>query len=160
MPMEEHKWTMNHEPEVLLVDDNPADITLVQEAMAKGGHQCHTHSVGDGEEALAFLRREGPYRGTVRPDLVFLDLNLPKKDGCAVLAEMRASPHLMGIPVVMFSSSRATSDIVRSYEMGANCYVSKPTTLESFFIAVHAIEDFWFGMANLPKKESDGSANN
>lgn len=141
------------------MDDNPADIALVEEAMAGSTHPCHTHSVMDGEEALAFLRKEGHYSDTVRPDLVVLDLNLPKKDGCAVLAEMRASPYLMGIPVVIFSSSRATSDVVRSYEMGANCYVSKPTTLKNFFLAVHAIEDFWFGMANLPNKENDGLAN-
>ncbi|HUO27451.1 MAG TPA: response regulator [Candidatus Aquilonibacter sp.] len=151
---------MSPQTEVLLVDDNPADIALVQEAIAGSAHPCHTNSVMDGEEALAFLRKEGQYSETVRPDLVVLDLNLPKKDGCEVLAEMRASPVLMGIPVVIFSSSSARADIVRSYEMGANCYVSKPTTLKSFFLAVHAIEDFWFGMANLPNKESDGSANN
>ena len=150
---------MRLEPEALLVDDNPADIALVEEAIAGSAHACHTHSVMDGEEALAFLRKEGQYTDTVRPDLIVLDLNLPKKDGCAVLAEMRASPRLMAIPVVIFSSSSAKADIVRSYEMGANCYVSKPTTLKSFFLAVHAIEDFWFGMANLPK-ENNGSANN
>jgi two-component system, chemotaxis family, response regulator Rcp1 len=150
---------MKSEPEILLVDDNPGDIALVREAMASGAHQCHTYSVEDGEEAIAFLRREGRFSHSVRPDLVVLDLNLPKKDGCAVLAEMRSDPLLHGIPVVIFSSSHASSDIVRSYEMGANCYVSKPTTLKNFFLAVQAIEDFWFGVANLPNKENDGLAN-
>jgi two-component system, chemotaxis family, response regulator Rcp1 len=146
-------------PEVLLVDDNPGDIALVQEALAGSIRRCHTHSFTDGEQALAFLNRRSPYTDSVRPDLMMLDLHLPKKDGRAVLAEIRANPELQQIPVVIFSSSRASQDIARSYELGANCYVSKPATLDSFFTAVRSIEDFWFGVVNLPDKESDGFPN-
>src|SRR5262245_7507201 len=116
---------MKETPEVLLVDDNAADVFLASEALAKGSHPCHVSNVGDGEEALAFLRHEGRFAGKERPDLVILDLNLPRKSGEAVLAELRADPNLRKIPVVIFSTSRSNRDIVRSYELGANCYLSK-----------------------------------
>ena len=139
-------------PEILMVDDNPADIALVCEAMAEGKRRCKVHSVEDGMEAMSFLRREGRYAESVRPDLVVLDLNLPKKDGRKVLAEVKDNPELRGIPVVIFSTSQAGGDVVSCYELGANCYVSKPMNLAGFFGAIHSIEEFWFGLAILPKK--------
>ena len=140
-------------PQVLLVDDNPADVVLAREALAGGRHQSCISDVADGEEAIAFLRRAGPYVNTVRPDLVILDLNLPKKDGRAVLAEAKADNHLRSIPVVVFSTSRSLLDIALSYDLGANCYVSKPGNLNDYFSAVQSIEEFWLGSASLPREE-------
>jgi len=140
-------------PQVLLVDDNPADVGLAREALAGGRHQTCISTVADGEEAMAFLHRAGQYASAVRPDLVILDLNLPKKDGRAVLAEAKADTDLRTIPVVVFSTSRSMLDIARSYELGANCYVSKPGNLGDYFLAVQSIEEFWFGSASLPRKE-------
>jgi len=144
---------MNQLPQVLLVDDNPADVGLAREALAGGRHQTCISTVADGEEAMAFLRRAGQYANAVRPDLVILDLNLPNKDGRAVLAAAKADTDLRTIPVVVFSSSRSMLDIARSYELGANCYVSKPGNLADYFLAVQSIEEFWFGSASLPRKE-------
>jgi two-component system, chemotaxis family, response regulator Rcp1 len=140
-------------PQVLLVDDNPADVDLAREALVGGRHHSCISTVEDGEEAMSFLRRTGRYANAVRPDLVILDLNLPRKDGRAVLEEVKAERGLHTIPVVVFSTSRAMSDIARSYELGANCYVYKPGNLEGYFQAVHAIEEFWFGSASLPREE-------
>lgn len=145
--------TVKRLPKVLLVDDNPADVGLAREALAGGRHQSHISNVPDGEEAMAFLRRAGQYANAVRPDLVILDLNLPKKDGRAVLAEAKADTDLRTIPVVVFSTSRSMLDIGGSYELGANCYVSKPGNLDDYFLAVQSIEEFWFGCASLPRKE-------
>ena len=102
---------------------------------------------------MAFLRRAGPYINAPRPDLMMLDLNLPKKDGRAVLAEVKADAKLRAIPVVIFSTSRSILEIARSYELGANCYVSKPGNLQEYFLAVKSIEEFWFGSASLPREE-------
>ena len=110
------------------------------------------NTVGDGEEAISFLKRMGKHADVPRPDLVILDLNLPKKDGRAVLAEVKSDPALHVIPVVVFSTSRLSSDIARSYELGANCYVHKPGNLNEFFCAVKAIEEFWFGLTSLPQR--------
>ncbi len=137
---------------LLLVDDNPADVELSREALAKSPHHSEIESVEDGAEALAFLARRGKYANAVRPDLVLLDLNLPKRDGLAVLASMRAGPELRPIPVVIFSTSKLSKDIMRSYELGANCYVSKPGNLNDFFSAVKSIEDFWCDFASLPPR--------
>ncbi|MGA7171666.1 MAG: response regulator [Candidatus Sulfotelmatobacter sp.] len=137
---------------LLLVDDNPADVELTREALAKSPHHSEIESVEDGAEALAFLARRGKYANAVRPDLVLLDLNLPKRDGLAVLASMRAGPELRPIPVVIFSTSKLSKDIMRSYELGANCYVSKPGNLNDFFSAVKSIEDFWCDFASLPPR--------
>jgi chemotaxis family two-component system response regulator Rcp1 len=137
---------------VLLVDDNPADVDLVREALQEKAHRIQIDSVGDGEEALSFLKRRGVYAEKPRPDLVILDLNLPKKDGRAVLAELKSDSGLRGIPVVIFSTSRLSQDIARSYELGANCYVNKPGNLNDFFTAVKAIEEFWFGLISLPQR--------
>jgi chemotaxis family two-component system response regulator Rcp1 len=140
-------------PQVLLVDDNPADVGLAREALAGGRHHSCISNVGDGEEGMAFLRRSGRFANAVRPDLVILDLNLPKMDGRAVLAEVKGESALRAIPVVVFSTSQAMVDIARSYELGANCYVCKPGNLQSYLQAVQAIEEFWFGSARLPREE-------
>jgi len=140
-------------PQVLLVDDNPADVGLAREALVGCRHQSHINHVLDGEEAMAFLHRAGKYANAVRPDLVILDLNLPRKDGRAVLAETKADADLRTIPVVVFSTSRAMLDIKRSYELGANCYVSKPGNLDEYFRVMQSIEEFWFGLASLPREE-------
>ncbi len=137
---------------LLLVDDNPADVGLTREALAKSPHHSKIESVEDGAEALAFLGRRGKYENAVRPDLVILDLSLPKRDGLAVLAAIRAGPELRRIPVVIFSTSQLSKDIMRSYELGANCYVSKPGNLNDFFSAVREIEEFWCELASLPPR--------
>ncbi len=139
--------------EVLLVDDNPADSDLTSEVLARNGCPSHIHSVIDGVEAIAFLRREGKYAHEILPDFVILDLNLPRKDGRAVLSDVKADPVLMKIPIAIFSTSEARQDIVRSYELGANCYVSKPGNLRDFISAVTSIGEFWFGLVRLPREE-------
>jgi chemotaxis family two-component system response regulator Rcp1 len=139
--------------EVLLVDDNPADTDLTTEVLARNGCPSHIHAVMNGAEAIAFLHREGKYASAVRPDFVILDLSLPGKDGRAVLAEVKADPLLRKIPITIFSTSEARQDIMRSYELGANCYVSKPGNLRDFISAVTSIGEFWFGLARLPHEE-------
>lgn len=139
--------------EVLLVDDNPADIDLMSEALVKSKRQFHTNVVSDGAEAVSFLRRMGKYAGAPPVDLVVLDLNLPRKDGREVLSEIKADPALAQIPVVIFTTSQADSDITRSYELGANCYLRKPGNLPDFEAVVQSMADFWLGFASLPQKE-------
>lgn len=139
--------------EILLVDDNPADTDLTSEVLARNGCPSHIHAVVDGVEAIAFLRREGKYANALLPHFVILDLSLPKKDGRAVLAEVKADPVLRKIPIAIFSTSEARQDIVRSYELGANCYVSKPGNLPDFISAVTLIGEFWLGLARLPREE-------
>jgi CheY-like chemotaxis protein len=139
--------------QILLVDDNPADVVLMREALAAGKYRTAISNVADGRQAMSFLHRVGPYANAPRPDLVILDLNLPRKDGRAVLAELKADVTLHRIPVVIFSTSRSTIEICRSYELGANCYVSKPGNLDDFFGTVKAIEEFWLGSASLPREE-------
>jgi len=137
-------------PEILLVDDNLADLDLIREALRSSGRSARVHAVNDGEQALVYLEQSGASTVAARPDLVILDLNLPRKDGRAVLAAMKASSSLRTIPVVIFTTSHSRSDIARSYDLGANCYVSKPGSLPEFFAAVRAIQDFWIGVASLP----------
>ena len=139
--------------EVLLVDDNPADTDLTTEVLARAVCPSHIHAVTDGAQAIAFLRRQGKYAHAIVPDIVILDLSLPGKDGRAVLAEVKADPLLRKIPIAIFSTSEARQDIVRSYELGANCYVSKPGNLRDFVSAVTSIGEFWFGVARLPREE-------
>ena len=139
--------------EVLLVDDNPADTDLTSEILSRNGCPSHIHAVVNGAEAIAYLRQEGKYASAPRPDFVILDLNLPKKDGRAVLAEVKSDPVLRLIPIAIFSTSEATRDIVGSYELGANCYVSKPGNLQDFISAVTSIGEFWFGFARLPRDD-------
>lgn len=137
-------------PLILLVDDNPADAGLTCEVLATSERQANIQTVSDGEEALAFLHRDGKYTDAARPDLLILDLNLPRKDGRAVLAEVKADPELNEIPVVVFTTSRSGRDIERCYELGANSYMTKPGNLAQFFSAVRSLESFWFGFASLP----------
>ena len=140
-------------PEVLLVDDNPADIDLTSEALSRSKRRLHISAVTDGSEAILFLRREGKYSQAPSPDLVLLDLNLPRKTGREVLSDVKADAALATIPVVVFSTSQAASDIASSYKLGANCYLSKPSTLPDFLAAVQSMADFWLGFASLPNKE-------
>jgi two-component system, chemotaxis family, response regulator Rcp1 len=141
------------EAEVLLVDDNPADVDLTSEVLSQGKLHLHVNSVGNGEDAVAFLRREGPYASKSRPDLVVLDLNLPRKDGRQVLAEVKSDRDLAKIPVVIFTTSEAHTDILQSYELGANCYLRKPGNLADYRSVVRSMADFWLGFVNLPQKE-------
>lgn len=149
---------MKSPSEVLLVDDNPADIDLTSAALAGTHRDLHVSSVNDGTEAILFLRREGKYREAPAPDLVVLDLNLPRKTGREVLSDVKADPLLSSIPIVIFSTSQASSDIRGSYELGANCYLGKPGTLPDFMAAVQSMADFWFGHASLPKNQPHSSA--
>lgn len=137
--------------EILLVEDNPGDVRLTIEALRDGKVRNHLNVAVDGVEALAFLRREGQYAQAPRPDLILLDLNLPKKDGREVLAEIKADEHLKDIPVVVLTTSKADQDIARSYNLHANCYVTKPVDLEQFITVVRSIEDFWFTIVTLPE---------
>lgn len=141
---------MNSRVVVLVVDDNPADIVLAREALAGSPIRSEIADCADGEEALEFLHKRRKYENAMRPDLVILDLKLPKKDGLAVLAAVKSDPDLKQIPIVIFSTSQLHQDITRSYQLGANCYVSKPGNLNDFFSAVKSIEEFWFGVARLP----------
>ncbi len=138
--------------ELLIVDDNPADVALAREALAACAYKGQINSVGDGVEALAFLGRRGNYSTAPKPDLVLLDLNLPKRDGLSVLSAMKATPDLRRIPVVIFSSSQLSRDVARCYELGANCYISKPVTLTEFFSMMRSMETFWFGSVSLPPR--------
>jgi two-component system, chemotaxis family, response regulator Rcp1 len=136
--------------EVLLVEDNPGDVRLTKEALREGKVRNNLHVAPDGLEALAFLRREGPYEDAVRPDLILLDLNLPRKDGREVLSEIKRDDTLRHIPVVVLTSSQAEQDILRAYDLHANCYVSKPVDLDQFITVVKSIENFWFTIVKLP----------
>jgi CheY-like chemotaxis protein len=140
-------------PEILMVDDNPADIDLTSEVLAQSEQRFHVTAVKDGAEAISFLRRQGKYAKAPVPDLVVLDLNLPRKDGCEVLSNIKADPALAKIPVVIFTTSQANSDITRSYKLGANCYLRKPGNLPEFVAAVQSMAKFWLGFASLPQKE-------
>jgi CheY-like chemotaxis protein len=137
---------------LLLVDDNPADVNLAREALARSSIRSEISSCEDGVEALAFLHHEGKFANTLRPDLMILDLNLPKKSGLSVLSDVKADPALRSIPVVIFSTSQLGKDIARSYDLGANCYVSKPGNLNDFFSAMKSIQEFWFGVVSLPAR--------
>jgi two-component system, chemotaxis family, response regulator Rcp1 len=144
---------MKSAPEVLLVDDNPADIDLMSEVLANSKRHFHVNVASDGAKAISFLRRQGEYAEAPAPDLVVLDLNLPRKDGREVLSEVKADPALAKIPVVIFTTSQANSDVTRSYELGANCYLRKPGNLPDFIAVVQSMADFWLGFASLPQKE-------
>ncbi len=139
--------------EILLVDDNPADLDLSIDALAQSAWPTHISTVNDGDEAMAYLHRQGKYASATRPHLVLLDLNLPRKDGRAVLAEMKSDSALRRIPVIIFSTSQAVKDIERSYELGANCYVSKPPTLADWVSTMKLLQNFWIGCVCLPREE-------
>lgn len=135
---------------VLLVEDNPADVDLTRESLETGKVRIQLEAVSDGVEALDFVFRRGQYAQVFKPDLVLLDLNLPRKDGREVLAEMKKDPELRRIPVVVLTSSDAETDVLKSYELGANCYITKPVSLSQFQIIVRSIEEFWFVVVKLP----------
>jgi CheY-like chemotaxis protein len=139
--------------EILLVEDNLGDIRLTQEVFKECRVLNNLSVIEDGEEAMAYLRRRGPYAKATRPDLVLLDLNLPKKSGREVLAELKADPLLRRIPVVVLTTSSAESDIVKSYELHANCYLTKPVQLDEFIKVVQSIEDFWLMIVSLPNRD-------
>ncbi|MBK6404948.1 MAG: response regulator [Holophagales bacterium] len=136
--------------EILLVEDNPADVRLTQEALKEAKVVNRLSVVMDGEEAMAFLRREGRHVEAPRPDLILLDLNLPRKDGREVLAEVKADESLRRIPVVILTTSKSEEDVLRSYDLHANCFISKPVGLEQFLRVVESIEDFWLSVVRLP----------
>jgi CheY-like chemotaxis protein len=141
--------------EILLVEDSPSDVLLTREALAAAGVRHHLHVVGDGVAAMAFLRREASYAAAPRPDAIFLDLNLPKKDGRQVLAEVKGDPDLRRIPVIVLTTSRAEQDIRRCYELNVNCYVEKPVDFTRFIEVMSAIKNFWFSAATLPPRRLD-----
>jgi chemotaxis family two-component system response regulator Rcp1 len=135
---------------ILLVEDNPADVRLTTEALKEGKVLNNMSVANDGVEALAFLRQEGKHANAPRPDIILLDLNLPKKDGRGVLAEIKDDPYLKRIPVVVLTTSKAEEDILRTYDLHANCYITKPVDLDQFMAVVKAIEYFWLTIVKLP----------
>lgn len=137
--------------EILMIEDNPGDIRLTQEAMKEAKMGNRLSVVGDGVEALEFLRRQGRFADSPRPDLILLDLNLPRKDGREVLAELKADPDLKRIPVVVLTTSRAEQDVERAYSLHANCYITKPVDFGQFMRVVQQIDDFWVNVVTLPK---------
>ena len=136
--------------EILLVEDNPGDARLTLEAFKEGKVMNHVTVVRDGVEALAYLRRHEPYLNARTPDIILLDLNLPRKDGREVLAEIKSDEHLRQIPVVVLTTSTAEEDIAKAYSSHANCYISKPVDLEQFLRVAHSIESFWLNFVKLP----------
>jgi chemotaxis family two-component system response regulator Rcp1 len=142
--------TIGNPIEILLVEDNPGDVRLTVEALKEAKVRNNLHVAEDGVEALALLRQEGKYTDAPRPDLILLDLNLPKKDGREVLAEIKEDPNLKRIPVVVLTVSQAEEDILKTYDLHANCYISKPVDLDRFLTVVKSIEDFWLTIVKLP----------
>ncbi len=136
--------------EILLVEDNPGDVRLTQEALGEAKVRNNLAVARDGVEALSYLRREPPFEDATRPDLVLLDLNLPRKDGREVLAEIKADPVLRRLPVVVLTTSSAEKDVLESYNLYANCYITKPVDLDQFVGIVSSIEDFWLTIVKLP----------
>lgn len=135
--------------EILLVEDNPGDVRLTMEILKESKVHNNVYTAKDGVEALDFLRQQGVYAQAARPDLVLLDLNLPRKDGSEVLTEMKLDPNLKRIPVVVLTTSDAEQDILRSYDLHANCYITKPVDLEQFIHVVRSIKDFWLTVVKL-----------
>lgn len=144
----------NYPIEILVVEDNPADVRLIEEALREGKFNNRLSVAEDGAEAIEFLRRQGKYLTAKRPDLILLDLNLPKKDGREVLAEIKEDEDLRKIPVVVLTTSRAEEDIVRSYKLHANCFISKPVGIEQFMEVVRQIEEFWLSIVKLPSRQA------
>ncbi len=151
-PNQEVNIMVSERIDILLVEDSPADVRLTREAFKEGKLYNEVYVVGNGVEALAFLRKEGKYADSPRPDLILLDLNLPKKDGREVLAEVKADPDLKCIPVVILTTSELEQDILNSYNDHANCYINKPVGLEQFLQVVKYVEGFWLTIVKLPKK--------
>jgi chemotaxis family two-component system response regulator Rcp1 len=139
--------------DILLVEDNAGDVRLAYEAIQDAKVHANLHVVGDGVEAMAFLRREGKYADATRPNLVMLDLTMPKKNGFEVLAEIKADAGLKNIPVIIFSVSKSEDDIRHAYDLEANCYIVKPADLNGLIVVIKAIDDFWLTAATLPEKK-------
>ena len=135
---------------ILLVEDNPADILLTMEAFEEGAVPHIINAVNDGVEAISYLRRAGKYADAVRPDMILLDINLPKKNGFEVLEEIKQDPDLKYIPAIVLSTSGSKHDIRKAYDLHANCYLIKPVELEDFLRAIRSLEDFWFNVAAIP----------
>ena len=140
--------------EFLLVEDNPGDVPLTQEALKDSKVRNNLNILGDGISALSFLRRESPYENAPRPDIILLDLNLPRMDGRELLSHIKADPKLKRIPVVVITSSEAEQDILRTYDLHVNCYVTKPVDLDQFIKVVQSIETFWLTIVQLPLPDS------
>ena len=138
--------------DILLVDDSPADVDLTREALRDARMLNRMFVVGDGVEALAFLRREGPHADAPRPDLILLDLNMPRMNGREVLAEIKSDPKLRRIPVVILTTSQAETDILQTYDLHANCFVTKPVELDQFVEVAKSIEGFWLSLVQLPPR--------
>ena len=144
--------------EILLVEDNPGDVFLTQEAFREGRLAHRLSVVEDGEEAMRFLRREGKHSGAPQPDLILLDLNLPKKDGRELLGEVKEDPELRQIPVIVLTTSGAEQDIARAYKLHANCYLTKPIQMEDFLKTIRSVEEFWLSVVRLPSKDPNGKS--
>ncbi|MEZ5583743.1 MAG: response regulator [Candidatus Competibacteraceae bacterium] len=141
----------SHRPiEILLIEDNPGDVLLTREGLEEAKVRNNLYVVRDGIEALDFLHRQGTYANAERPDLILLDLNLPRKDGREVLQDIKHDPQLRSIPVVVLTTSESDEDILRSYELHANCYITKPIDMAGFIQVVKSIDDFWFTVVRLP----------
>lgn len=144
--------TQGRPVEILLVEDNPGDVRLILEAMKEGKMHNNVNVAVDGVEAMAFLHREDGHAEAPRPDIILLDLNLPRKDGRTVLAEIKQDPRLRRIPVVILTTSKADEDVIRSYDLHANAYITKPGDLEQFIEVVKSVEDFWVQIVKLPRE--------
>ena len=140
--------------EVLLIEDNPGDVRLTKEALKEGKIINNLHVTEDGVEALAYLRKQGKFKNEPLPDLILLDLNLPRKDGRELLVEIKEDQHFKHIPVVILTTSKAETDIIKSYESHANCYITKPVDMNQFIQIVKSIEHFWFYIVKLPPNEN------
>ena len=138
--------------EILLVEDNPGDERLTREALKEGKVYSNLHTCKDGVEAMEFLRRQGRFKDAPRPDIILLDLNLPRKDGREVLEEIKSDEVLKRIPVVVLTTSKAEEDVLHSYELHASCYVTKPVDLDQFMNVIRSIDDFWLSIVKLPKE--------
>jgi two-component system, chemotaxis family, response regulator Rcp1 len=143
----------NRPIDILLVEDNPADVRLTREALKDAKVLNEIHVARDGVEAMQFVHREGSFKNAPMPDLILLDLNLPRKDGREVLADIKQDPKLCHIPVVVLTTSKADEDIVKTYNLHANAYITKPVDLNRFVEIMHALEEFWFTIVKLPPKE-------
>lgn len=153
--MRDANFTTARPAQILLVEDNPGDVRLTREALKDSRVINELTVVSDGVEAMQYLRAEDQYRGAPRPDLILLDLNLPRKNGHEVLAEIKADDSLQHIPIVVLTTSQAESDVLRSYELAANCYVAKPIEFDAFAEAIRSIESFWFSIVTLPQGRGD-----
>lgn len=140
--------------DILLVEDNPGDVMLIEEVLGDSKIRNTLHVVSDGEQAMEFVRRQGEHARAPRPDLILLDLNLPRKSGREVLREIKSDPDLKSIPVVVLTSSKSEEDVIKSYELHANAYISKPSDFQQFVKVMHAIEDFWFLIVKLPPQRA------